>query len=190
MDIINKLLKKSSKGFTLVELLVVIAIIGILATLLLLQLGTARGKARDAKRVSDLNQVASALELFYDDYGYYPRGGNDLSLAPPTGLSKYIKLLPVDPSTTGCTKTYTGNNGSTGGCYGYATSSGANPIKYHIWARLEQFNKGALENDIDFNSSGWDGGPINGTTAETTATCSGDITTANSSCIYDVGQTN
>ena len=56
--------KEKLGGFTLVELLVVIAIISILATLLLLQLGVARAKARDAKRIADINQVRSALELF------------------------------------------------------------------------------------------------------------------------------
>ena len=58
-----------SRGFTLVELLVVIAIISVLATLLLLQLGVARAKARDAKRIADTNQVRSALELYFDDNG-------------------------------------------------------------------------------------------------------------------------
>ena len=47
----------------MVELLVVIAIIGVLATLLLLQLGVARQRARDAKRIADINQVRTAVEL-------------------------------------------------------------------------------------------------------------------------------
>ena len=63
---------KNQKGFTLVELLVVIAIIGILATLLLLQLGVARSTAKDAKRIADINQVRTALELYFDDNGQYP----------------------------------------------------------------------------------------------------------------------
>ena len=55
----------NKKGFTLIELLVVIAIIGLLSTLAVVALGSARLKARDAKRVSDLKQIQTALELYY-----------------------------------------------------------------------------------------------------------------------------
>jgi prepilin-type N-terminal cleavage/methylation domain-containing protein len=60
-----------SKGFTLIELLVVVAIIGLLASVILASLNTARGKARDAKRESDLNNIQIALEMYYDKYGTY-----------------------------------------------------------------------------------------------------------------------
>jgi len=63
---------QSKKAFTLVELLVVIAIIGILATLSVIALNTARAKARDAKRVADVKQVTTALEMFFNDNGRYP----------------------------------------------------------------------------------------------------------------------
>jgi prepilin-type N-terminal cleavage/methylation domain-containing protein len=63
----------NSQGFTLIELLVVVAIIGILSTFVLSSLDKARSKARDAKRVADLNQVRNALELFYSTYGQYPQ---------------------------------------------------------------------------------------------------------------------
>ncbi len=64
--------KKLSKGFTLIELLIVIAIIGLLATIVLVSLNSARSKARNTKRVSDLRQVQLGAEIYYDKNGDYP----------------------------------------------------------------------------------------------------------------------
>ena len=63
----NKAMPVGRQGFTLIELLVVIAIIGLLSTLAVVSLNGARSKARDARRVSDLKAVSSALELYRDD---------------------------------------------------------------------------------------------------------------------------
>jgi prepilin-type N-terminal cleavage/methylation domain-containing protein len=62
----------TKKGFTLVELLVVIAIIGLLSTIAVVSLGTARQKARDTTRIATMKQLATALEQFYSDTGGYP----------------------------------------------------------------------------------------------------------------------
>jgi len=59
-------------GFTLIELLVVIAIIGILSTIAMTSLNGARRRARDATRVSDLNEIQKAVELYYSTNGSYP----------------------------------------------------------------------------------------------------------------------
>ena len=71
---IKKVLAKHRKGFTLIELLVVIAIIGLLSTLAVVALGSAREKSRDSKRVSDLRVVQTALELYFSDKNAYPQG--------------------------------------------------------------------------------------------------------------------
>ncbi|HWH07394.1 MAG TPA: type II secretion system protein [Candidatus Paceibacterota bacterium] len=65
-------MQRTTRGFTLIELLVVIAIIGILSSVVLSSLNTARAKARDANRMAALKSIMLALELYYDKYGYYP----------------------------------------------------------------------------------------------------------------------
>jgi len=65
-------MKNNKKGFTLIELLVVIAIIGLLSTLAVVALNNARAKARDARRLSDIKQIQTALELYYSEIGQYP----------------------------------------------------------------------------------------------------------------------
>lgn len=60
------------KGFTLIELLVVVSIIGLLASIVLVSLNSARAKAREARRLADLQQIDRALALYYSDNGSYP----------------------------------------------------------------------------------------------------------------------
>ena len=98
LEIFSK--KRRQKGFTLIELLVVIAIIGILATIVLVSLNTARQKARDVRRLSDIRQLALALEMYYDDTNYYvknistcPSISTNLGVLVPT----YMGALPSDP---------------------------------------------------------------------------------------------
>lgn len=145
---------KNNKGFTLIELLVVIAIIGLLATLAVVALGNARQKSRDAKRVSDIKQIQTALELRYVEVEGYPtetvdggttacagamcslgtevtcidNGGLDTSCSAPI----YMGLIPADPSSTGtlCTA-----GGDAAGCdYAYNRVDANN---YQIFFYLE-----------------------------------------------------
>lgn len=66
----------NKKGFTLIELLVVIAIIGILASVVLGSLNTAREKAADAAIKSNVTNIRGAASLWYDDNNAYATTGN------------------------------------------------------------------------------------------------------------------
>jgi prepilin-type N-terminal cleavage/methylation domain-containing protein len=113
--------KASNRGFTLIELLVVIAIIGILASVVLTSLNTGRKKARDARRQSDIRQIALAMEMYYDDgEKYLPISNNTM----PTAIGTYLPSVPVDPL----------NSGSN--VYKTVTNTG-DLQKYCIWATLE-----------------------------------------------------
>ncbi len=87
-------MKTKKSGFTLIELLVVIAIIALLASIVLLALNSARAKSRDAKRVADIREMTTALELFYNDYGGYPGVSN----STPTNMASYVGSLPTAPT--------------------------------------------------------------------------------------------
>ncbi|MDP2709366.1 MAG: type II secretion system protein [bacterium] len=107
---------KKQQGFTLIELLVVIAIIGLLSTLAVVALNNARMKSRDAKRVSDIKQIQTALELYYNDANAYPATGG---VVPNGTISyggvTYMSSVPYNPAPadTGCT-TATGTYAYTG----------------------------------------------------------------------------
>ncbi len=96
--------KKNKQGFTLIELLVVIAIIGLLATLSVVALNNARERARDTRRISDVKQIQTALELYYNanQVQGYPAALAD--------LSAYLNPVPTAPTPDDCTNnayTYT-----------------------------------------------------------------------------------
>lgn len=115
-------MKRTQKGFTLIELLVVISIIGLLSTLAVVALNSAREKARDAKRVSDVKQIQTAMELYYSDLQSYPdaTAGAELGVAlvrlDGGGLKAagagpdeppYMGLIPKDPQSPTVQYTYT-----------------------------------------------------------------------------------
>jgi len=140
-------------GFTLIELLVVIAIIGILSSVVLTSLTSARAKGRDARRISDISQLRLALELYYDSQQSYPLE----SQAFPTDLSTsvlvvngYISTIPVDPSTS--VK------------YAYAATScsgagGGTPCTGYVLRAILETSNVVLQTDKDGTIGGIDCGP-------------------------------
>ena len=148
--------KKNSKGFTLIELLVVIAIIGILSSVVLASLNSARKKSRDARRVADIKQVQLALELYFDSNKIYPAGGYSALSSLVTG--GFLPALSNDP--------LGGTN-----VYKYCADSATAATTYNLATTLEESTNAALLSDSDVNVS---------------SCTSGDTFDGTSALIYDV----
>jgi len=117
------------KGFTLIELLVVIAVIGLLASIVLVSVGPARAKARDAKRQSDIRQINLAMEMCYDDSGC---GGAERYITVTagansvTGIGNYMPTgaVPKDPTDASP--------------YQYTWLANVSPFQYYcVYSKLE-----------------------------------------------------
>lgn len=116
----------SQKGFTLIELLVVIAIIGTLASVVLASLNTAREKARDAQRISEIKELEKALQIYWlDNNGQYPphNSGTQVASSLTELVPDYIASLPIDPT-----------EGDTSNGYRYARTGTGN---YTMLVRFE-----------------------------------------------------
>lgn len=110
-------LKSTKRGFTLIELLVVIAIIGILSSVVLASLSTAREKSRDARRISDIGQLQLALELVFDLKQGYPNASGT-GAGPGAAGDNYVPCTLGPTTATNCFKSSTAAAISTTG-FGY-----------------------------------------------------------------------
>ena len=111
--------KKYTQGFTLIELLVVIAIIGILSSVVLVSLNTARNKGKDTRVISDVQQLRTQVEA--DSNGNY-----DTSFS---GVNAFVS--------TGNYATLTGDATTNGGAINVVTtSSGGHYTAYSIYGKL------------------------------------------------------
>lgn len=122
-------MRMKTRGFTLIELLVVIAVIALLSLIGVSSLNVSREKARDAKRIADVRQVQTALQLYFSDENEYPATSGAIQLsglnaaklcdkasggfvpADVSCVTTYMQEIPSDP----VSGSYFYYSGSTGG---------------------------------------------------------------------------
>ena len=98
----KKVNRINQKGFTLIELLIVLTIIGVLTSFIMVNFLSARERARDTQRKSDLEQMRTAFEFYRTDQGTYPPaplpacGGSLVN-----GGTTYLQTIPCDPTSEG-----------------------------------------------------------------------------------------
>ncbi len=155
--------QKKKSGFTLIELLVVVAIIGLLSSIVLTGLDTARAKARDTKRISELKQLQSALHVYHASTGQYPPGATNghYSSRPnddpnPCGYTQYpgqgfdevfaplvsggyMDTLPQDPLSNRCFE-YSRQVGSGWTCDGGQISINDYEYVLQFFSEVSTFN--------------------------------------------------
>lgn len=169
-------LKKSTeKGFTLIELLVVVAIIGVLSSVVLASLNSARGKGRDAARASEIKELEKAIQMYYSDNGSFPSNAGCLngwcclgagdagtcwsgsyhgSTALDNSLSpKYIGTLPRDPLN---------NIAKAGDAYMYRIDTDAIGIYVTLHWGIENPNPTSTKDCLGGTMGNWGSGGGNG----------------------------
>lgn len=101
---------KRSVGFTLIELMIVIAIIGLLASMIAVGWGRVQSLGRDSRRIADMHQVRTALELYFSQNRRYPVFATVTTWDHPStatfsdrlvGAGLGIRAIPVDPLNRG-----------------------------------------------------------------------------------------
>ncbi len=154
-------------GFTLIEILVVIAIIGVLSSVVLASLNTARVKAADAQRIVSLKEIQSSLELFYSINGRYPGPGDGaisaFNIAPYSGSAcgyqnDWCDFEVVMKSHIGSLPKDTAGALSGGGRYVYKRNS-SHPELYGLAVSLDAANAIA-QNDDGFYAQVFELGPL------------------------------
>ncbi len=155
---------KPKKAFTLIELLVVIAIIGILATISVLALNNARAKSRDAKRIADVKQMQTALELYFNDMNRYPLTSEftgSISSTSTYGTTTYMANIPTAPTPSD------GSCSNSDNSFAYTSADGSSyTLSFCVGG-----NTGSVEAGINTASPS---GIVYG--GEGSATCSGGAT--------------
>lgn len=126
-------MKRFQKAFTLIELLVVIAIIAIIATITVVALQNSRASARDSKRLADVKQMQTALELYFNDNNSYP---TSVTSTIATSGVVYLATLPVAPTPTDGACTTTTNT------YTYSSTGSTYSITFCLGGRTSGLSSG------------------------------------------------
>lgn len=158
-----------TRGFTLIELMVVMTIMGLLIIVGVASYTSVQTKSRDGRRKSDLRQIASALEAYYNDYSTYPPNDPNtfgINGCGTTGTAScvwesafqtlradgvtvktmYMPKLPGDPAS---------------GRRYYYMRSGTNPPSYQLYAMLENVQDRDYSATIVAKGLGCGGGVCN-----------------------------
>ncbi|MBN1778996.1 MAG: type II secretion system protein [Candidatus Buchananbacteria bacterium] len=146
---------KSKKGFTLIEFLILLAIIALVIIVALWGMNSARQKARDARRLAVVQQIQSALNLYFFDFNAFPAPSNQpvvlgtgsdcngescSTISAGRAISNvasgkiYMSLIPGDPSGKDGSKC--SSSSSTVCNYAYQ-AVGSDSSQYEIWFYLE-----------------------------------------------------
>jgi prepilin-type N-terminal cleavage/methylation domain-containing protein len=132
---------KQERGFTLIEILIVVAIIAILASIVIVGLGPAQQSGRDARRISDLQSMRNALQLYYNKCGLYPGDSSCAAGSPGTSWTAFEATLVS--SGLGFSSSSLPEDPSSGRSYEYAYPTGN--LSYILAASLENSGNAALQ---------------------------------------------
>ncbi len=170
--------KMNNKGFTLIELLVVIAIIGVLSTMAIINVRAAQEKARDTKRITAINSLRTAVEMYIADNNHPPIVGSDITSWSGAANSMASELgdfvqggVPYDPVGSS-TRQF---------CY---CSEGQDYLLATVAESSSKTFEGDFDDDVDANFGG-----TSAYTAAANCMCTDDAIPTGAAVILDCGDT-
>lgn len=146
-EMMSRMVKKDSRGFTLIEMLIVIVVISILAMIVIPRLLGAGRKAKESALRGDLQQLRNSIQQFEADCGDFPsaltqlmvqpaagNGGNGIALDVGAWKGPYMRTpdgnLPNDPFTAAADWTYTATSGDV---HSASTLTALDGTAYSAW---------------------------------------------------------
>lgn len=132
-------------GFSLLEILVTTGIILVLTSIGVISYANANKRSRDTRRINDIQQLRTSLEMYRSDYGYYPAinpgAFNEASNLKNELVSSYIQSIPDDPQT--------------GASYQFqAFNDSGSPPKYYSYCICADLEVGTGVNDCGIVAPG------------------------------------